>query len=53
MDLITKDSWLQRLKSVNSHSHGGWVYVQGLTHYEINDNNEFLIAGSNYEGQLA
>ncbi|RNB36571.1 DUF1806 family protein, partial [Staphylococcus aureus] len=32
---------------------GGWVYVQGLTHYEINDNNEFLIAGSNYEGQLA
>ena len=22
---------------------GGWVYVQGLTHYEINDNNEFLI----------
>ena len=21
---------------------GGWVYVQGLTHYEINDNNEFL-----------
>ncbi|WP_193390212.1 YojF family protein [Staphylococcus haemolyticus] len=32
---------------------GGWVYVQGLTHYEINDNNEFLIAGFNYEGQLA
>ena len=20
---------------------GGWVYVQGLTHYEINNNNEF------------
>ncbi|TRM02222.1 DUF1806 family protein [Staphylococcus hominis] len=32
---------------------GGWVYVQGLTHFEINDNNEFLIAGFNYEGQLA
>ncbi|MEK4169734.1 MULTISPECIES: YojF family protein [Staphylococcus] len=32
---------------------GGWVYVQGLTHYEINGNNEFLIAGFNYEGQLA
>ncbi|MBK3956940.1 YojF family protein [Staphylococcus haemolyticus] len=32
---------------------GGWVYVQGLTHYEINNNNEFLIAGFNYEGQLA
>ena len=32
---------------------GGWVYVQGLTHYETNDDNEFLIAGFNYEGQLA
>ncbi|WP_182474504.1 YojF family protein [Staphylococcus devriesei] len=32
---------------------GGWGYVQGLTHYEINDNNELLIAGFNYEGQLA
>ena len=31
---------------------GGWVYVQGLTHYEVNENNEFLIAGFNYEGQL-
>lgn len=32
---------------------GAWVYVQGLTHYEVNKNNEFLIAGFNYEGQLA
>ena len=32
---------------------GGWVYVQGLTHYEVNQNNECLIAGFNYEGQLA
>jgi len=32
---------------------GGWVYVQGLTHYEVNENNKFLIAGFNYEGQLA
>ena len=31
----------------------GWVYVQGLTHYEVNENNEFLLAGFNYEGQLA
>ncbi|GGA85596.1 Protein of uncharacterised function (DUF1806) [Staphylococcus muscae] len=31
----------------------GWVYVQGLTHYELNDNGEFLLAGFNYEGQLA
>ena len=32
---------------------GGWVYVQGLTHYEVNHDNEFLISGFNYEGQLA
>ena len=32
---------------------GGWVYVQGLTHFEVNNNNEFFIAGFNYEGQLA
>jgi len=31
----------------------GWVYVQGLTHYEVTENNELLIAGLNYEGQLA
>ncbi|MEB6037331.1 YojF family protein [Staphylococcus pseudoxylosus] len=31
----------------------GWVYVQGLTHYEVNENGEFLLAGFNYEGQLA
>jgi hypothetical protein len=44
-----KDPYRVGLKLVNS----GWVYVQGLTHFEINDNNEFLIAGFNYEGQLA
>lgn len=32
---------------------GGWIYVQGLTHYEINEQGEFLLAGFNYEGQLA
>ena len=32
---------------------GGLVYVQGLTHYEINEQGEFLLAGFNYEGQLA
>ncbi|WP_204180510.1 MULTISPECIES: YojF family protein [unclassified Staphylococcus] len=32
---------------------GGWVYVQGLTHYEINEQGKFLLAGFNYEGQLA
>lgn len=31
----------------------GWVYVQGLTHYEVNEHGEFLLAGFNYEGQLA
>ena len=31
----------------------GWVYVQGLTHFEVNEHDEFLIAGFNYEGQLA
>ena len=25
----------------------------GLTHYEINEQGEFLLAGFNYEGQLA
>ncbi len=34
-------------------SNGGWVYVQGLTHFEVNEHDEFLIAGFNYEGQLA
>ena len=32
---------------------GGWVYVQGLTHYEINEHGELLLAGFNYEGQFA
>lgn len=32
---------------------GGWVYVQGLTHYEIAEDGAFLMAGHNYDGQLA
>src|SRR5699024_1478324 len=31
----------------------GWVYVQGLTHYEVTENKELLLAGLNHEGQLA
>lgn len=31
----------------------GWVYVQGLTHYEVDENDALLIAGFNFEGQLA
>ncbi|WP_460918241.1 DUF1806 family protein, partial [Staphylococcus aureus] len=34
-------------------SNGGWVYVQGLTHFEVYEHDDFLIAGFNYEGQLA
>ncbi|MCG7331944.1 DUF1806 family protein [Salinicoccus roseus] len=32
---------------------GGWVYVLGLTHFEVNGNNEFIMHGFNYEGKLA
>lgn len=32
---------------------GGWVYVQGLTHFEIDEQGRFLMAGLNYQGQLA
>ncbi len=32
---------------------GGWVYVLGLTHFEVNENNEFIMHGFNYEGKLA
>lgn len=31
----------------------GWIYVQGLTHFEITENGEFLMAGHNFNGQLA
>ncbi|QLK86934.1 YojF family protein [Staphylococcus sp. 17KM0847] len=44
-----KDPFRVGLKLNNS----GWVYVQGLTHYEVTDNGAFLLAGFNYEGQLA
>lgn len=44
-----KDPYRVGLKLDNQ----GWIYVQGLTHFEINERNEFLLAGLNYEGQLA
>lgn len=44
-----KDPFRVGLKLQNN----GWVYVQGLTHYEVNENDELLLAGFNYEGQLA
>lgn len=31
----------------------GWIYVQGLTHFEIDEEGRFLMAGLNYQGQLA
>ncbi|HEX7000208.1 MAG TPA: YojF family protein [Trueperaceae bacterium] len=30
----------------------GWVYADGLTHYEINERDELLMAGYDAEGQL-
>ncbi|WP_020007584.1 DUF1806 family protein [Salinicoccus albus] len=32
---------------------GGWIYVLGLTHFEVNENDEFIMHGFNYEGKLA
>lgn len=31
----------------------GWIYVLGLTHFEVNENDEFIMHGFNYEGKLA
>ncbi len=30
----------------------GWVYADGLTHFEVNDRDELLMAGYDPEGQL-
>ncbi len=30
----------------------GWVYADGLTHFEVNERDELLIAGYDPEGQL-
>lgn len=30
----------------------GWVYADGLTHYEVNERDELLMAGYDPEGQL-
>ena len=31
----------------------GWVYAQGITHYEIDDLGRLLMAGLDYSGKLA
>ncbi|GAB3056051.1 DUF1806 family protein [Salinicoccus sesuvii] len=32
---------------------GGWIYILGLTHFEVNANDEFIMHGFNYDGKLA
>lgn len=34
-------------------SNGGWVYAQGITHYELDSEGRLLMAGLDYEGKLA
>lgn len=34
-------------------TNGGWIYVLGLTHYEVNDRDEFIMHGFNHDGKLA
>ncbi|NLP49924.1 YojF family protein [Bacillus sp. RO1] len=31
----------------------GWIYAEGVTHYEVDDKNRLLLAGLNPEGKLA
>lgn len=31
----------------------GWVYAQGITHFEIDDHGRLLMAGLDYSGKLA
>lgn len=31
----------------------GWVYAQGITHYELDDKGRLLMAGLDYTGKLA
>ncbi|MDP4162460.1 MAG: YojF family protein [Bacillota bacterium] len=31
----------------------GWVYAEGITHFEIDENNRLLLAGHDYKGKLA
>lgn len=31
----------------------GWVYAQGITHYELDEHGRLLMAGLDYEGKLA
>lgn len=31
----------------------GWIYAEGITHFEIDDQNRLLMAGHDYQGKLA
>ncbi|XJZ27204.1 YojF family protein [Bacillota bacterium Lsc_1132] len=31
----------------------GWVYAEGITHFEIDEENHLLLAGHDYNGRLA
>lgn len=31
----------------------GWVYAEGITHYEIDEENHLLLAGHDFNGKLA
>jgi len=31
----------------------GWVYAEGITHFEVDDQNRLLMAGHDYQGKLA
>ena len=34
-------------------ANGGWIYAQGITHFELDDQGRLLMAGHDYEGKLA
>jgi hypothetical protein len=31
----------------------GWIYAEGITHFEIDEENHLLLAGHDYNGKLA
>ena len=31
----------------------GWVYAEGITHFEVDDQGRLLLAGHDYQGKLA
>ncbi|MEQ2528753.1 YojF family protein [Bacillaceae bacterium CLA-AA-H227] len=31
----------------------GWVYAEGITHYEVDDKGRLLLAGHDFQGKLA